>query len=150
MYQDYNGTYVYCTIKLLNQNIKNLDTTCETCHKFDTLQHYFVDCPVVKLFWSCPKSWFKYNVDFVINFGPLDILFGIPNYLKYLELDVLNLIILYANMYIKQHKENKKVTEFYEFQIDLKERILIKQQMLYSNGKKKIFDQKWNKLLENL
>ena len=123
---------------------------CDTCQKFDTLQHYFVDCPKVKLFWNCLKTWFKYNFDFVINFGPLDILFGIPNYLKNLELDVFNFIILYAKMYIKQCKENKKATEFYEFQIDLKERILIEQQILYSNGKKNLFDQKWNKLLENL
>ena len=63
---------------------------------------------------------------------------------------MLNFIILYAKMYIKQCKENKKVTEFNEFQIELKEMILIEQKNLYSNGKKNLFDQKWNKLLENL
>ena len=96
------------------------------------------------------KTWFKYSFDFVINFGPLDILFGVPNYQNSLEFSVLNFIILYAKMFIKNSKENQKVSVFYEFQIDLKERILLEQQILYSNGKQDVFDQKWNTLLENL
>ena len=123
---------------------------CNICHNIDSLQHYFIECPQIKLFWSCLKTWFKYNFDFVINFGPLDILFGVPNYANNLELSALNFIILYAKMYIKNCKDSLKITVFYEFQIDLKERILLEQQILYSNGKKNVFDQKWNTLLESL
>ena len=54
------------------------DKKCKFCKEIDNIQHYFFDCKNVSLFWNCVKTWFKYNFDFVIKFGPL----RIPNYDK--------------------------------------------------------------------
>ena len=126
------------------------DNKCKLCSEIDSIQHYFFDCKYVSLFWNCVKTWFKYNFDFVIKFGPLDILLGIPNYDDNLEINILNFVILYGKYYIKACKNKEKPIEFYEYQVQLKERMLIEERIHFLNHKEIVFQNKWCKLLDSL
>ena len=114
------------------------------------MQHSFVDCYIVKQFWGILKIWFKRNFDFVINFGPLDILLGIPNYDSNSDLNVLNFVILFAKSFIKKHRIYGKMFDFYQFQIELKKRVLIEKQILLSNGLLEQFEKRCETLLNSL
>ena len=84
---------------------KEAENNCLTCGEIDSLQHYFVDCTSVALFWKYIKTWYNYNFDFSITFGPLDILLGIPNYDENNEINILNFVILWGKSYIKTCKK---------------------------------------------
>ena len=82
---------------------------CNSCHVIDSLQHYFLDCKLVNFFWKHLKTWFHFNFATKVNFGPLDILLGLPNYGKESSIDVLNYIILFAKLYIQDCKLNQSI-----------------------------------------
>ena len=62
------------------------------------LSHYFAECQVVKGFGESVKRWFLRVFQFVINFTPLDILLGIPNYDNSNVIMNLNFVILLRNI----------------------------------------------------
>ena len=97
---------------------------CELCDTLDSLEHYFIECSIVKIFWNSFKLWWSTHFTFSINFGPLDILLGIPNPNDLNELKILNFCILLAKAFIRKCKENQKLIFFYEYQIDLKEQMI--------------------------
>ena len=141
--------YFPCQEKLYTWKIKE-SNLCPTCNKVDSLVHYFVDCNQVKILWGCLKTWCNYILKFKIQFGPLDILLGIPNYANQNEIDILNFIILFAKMFIKTCKNENKTIDFYDFQLRLKQRMIIEKQIMLSDGKSDIYDKKWKDLDENL
>ena len=63
---------------------------------------------------------------FVINFTPLDILLGIPNYDNSNVIMNLNLVTLFGKYFIYDCKNDKSV-DFYNFQAKLKTRMVIEE-----------------------
>ena len=70
------------------------DSKCTYCNVVDTLCHNFAECQLVKGFWESEKRCFLFVFHFVINFTPLDILLGIPNYDSSNVIMDLNFVIL--------------------------------------------------------
>ena len=123
---------------------------CNYCEKIDTLQHHFVDCEKVGMFWRSVKAWCLRNFQFTIEFGTLDILLGIPNEYKNLEINTLNFIILFGKNYIKTCKNAKKAVDFYEFQITLKNRMVLEKLIFCANNNEIKFEERWSNLADNL
>ena len=73
------------------------------------------------------KRWFLHVFQFVINFTPLDILLGIPNYDNSNVIMNLNFVILFAKYFIYDCKKNDKPVDFYNFQVKLKTRMVIEE-----------------------
>jgi len=91
--------YFPCKYNLHIWRIEDEDK-CTQCNEVDTLSHYFAECKMLESFWKILKTWFLRNFQFIINFTPLDILLGIPNYTKNCEIDILNFVILFAKNFI--------------------------------------------------
>ena len=64
---------------------------------------------------------------FFINFTPLDILLGIPNYDNSNVIMNFNFVILFAKYFIYDCKRNDKPVDFYNFQVKLKTRMVIEE-----------------------
>ena len=128
---------------------KEPENICLTCSEIDSLQHYFVDCTSVALFWNYIKTWYNYNVDFSITFELLNMLHGIPNYDENNEINILNFVILWGKSYIKTCKKKDCQPVFYDFQVCLKERMIIEEKIHIFNHTENKFH-KWSKLMESL
>ena len=87
---------------------------------------------------------------FVINFTPLDILLGIPNYDNSNVIMNLNFVILFAKYFIYDCKKNDKPVDFYHFQVKLKTRMIIEEYRSELYNRKLDFLVKWSVLSDSL
>ena len=124
--------------------------TCKYCQEIDTVQHSLVECAATKQFWQNLNIWYNAFFETIINFGHLDILFGIPKHNCNNEIDQVNFIILLAKKYIKEKRCFIKEIDFDSFKLEIKEGLQIEKQILLKNGKIEKFKKKWNKLAEAL
>ena len=74
----------------------------------------------------------------------------IINYDKNHEITILNFVLLFGKYYIKTCKIKEKAIEFYEYQVQLKERMLIEERIHFLNHTELVFENKWGKLLDSL
>ncbi len=117
---------------------------CNYCNnEIDTLGHYFVECNALHVFWKRLKAWFLTNFEFVINFKTLDILLGIPNYDKNVDIDILNFMLLFAKNYIYSCKKINNSIDFYTFQVKLKMHLEIEEYRCKLYNKLYEFNAKW-------
>ena len=129
---------------------KREDSACVLCGMVDTLEHYFIECSAIKIFWNSFKLWWRANFNFAINFGALDILLGIPNPNQLNEIRVLNFCILLAKAYVKKCKNKQQSIFFYEYQIELKERIVVEEYIYKLNNCEEKFNNDWECLVQSL
>ena len=141
--------YFPCNYRLHLWNIVE-DSKCTYCNIVDTLNHYFAECQVVKGFWESVKRWFLRVFQFIINFTPLDILLGIPNYDNSNVIMNLNFVILFAKYFIHDCKKNDKPVDFYHFQVKLKTRMVIEEYRSELYNRKLDFLVKWSVLSDSL
>ena len=125
------------------------EPSCQFCGKVDTLEHHFIECEQVRLFWKYVKRWFHNNFDFVIKFGPLDILLGIPSHGFNREIAQLNFIILFGKAFIRTCNLIKQPIDFYYFQIALKDRLILEKYKMATQNKKNYFNDMWRAVYEN-
>ena len=95
------------------------------------------------------KAWFLRNFEFVINFTPLDILLGIPNFEKNVEIDILNFVILYAKYFIYNCKKYNVSVDLYAFLVKVKTRMCVERYRCKIYNKFHEFENKWS-LLANV
>ena len=136
--------YILCKWNLLDNN------KCAYCNAVDTLSHYFAECESLRVFWKSLKSWFLRTFEFIINFTPLDILLGIPNYGKNNDIMNLNFVILFAKHFIYSCKKNDMSIDFYHFQVKLKTRMIIEEYRYNMYDRSLEFQQKWSILSDSL
>ena len=105
---------------------------------------------MVKGFGESLKRWFLRVFQFVINFTPLDILLGIPNYDNTNDIMNLNFVILFAKHFIYACKKNDKPVDLYNFQVKLKTRMVIKEYRSELCNRKLEFLEKWSVLSDSL
>ena len=77
---------------------------CTVCPDIDNLQHFFVQCKYVNIFWTELFSWLnsKFNYNLIVN--EQDILFGVSGISD--TILVVNYIILHAKWYIYKNRIN--------------------------------------------
>ena len=134
---------------ILYKWVKSDTNTCYLCNEIDTLEHTLVHCENVKDFWKYLKKMLKLVTGTTLQFGTLDIIFGLPNSENDNILMVFNFIILLAKSYIKTCRRNKTRAHLY-FQLLLKDIVLLEKQILLGNGHVDDFENNWRFLLENL
>ena len=99
--------------------------------------------------WGVCKEMVLRVFQFVINFTPLDILFGIPNYDNSNVIMKLNFVILFAKYFIYDCKKNDKPVDFYHFQVKLKTRMVIEEYRSELYNRKLEFLVKWSVLSDS-
>ena len=87
----------------------------------------------------------KKNFEFVTNFTPLDILLGIPNFDKNVEIDILNFVILFAKFFIHNCKKYNAPIALYPFLVKLKTYVTVQEYKckIYNNALQE-FERKWS------
>lgn len=125
---------------------KRDDGLCQSCSEIDTIEHFFASCKVVEEFWLNLRSWLRDNFTVLINFGALDILFGVPNETMMNEITVLNFIILYGKEYIKTSRFAEKPLNILTFLKHLKCRVDIENQILIDLDQVDIYNLMWRDL----
>ena len=141
--------YFPCNYNLKLWNIRD-NNRCSYCDEIDSLSHYFAKCHTVRLFWKSLKSWFLRIFQFIIKFTPLDILLGIPNHGKHIDITNLNFVILFAKNHIYNCKKNSMPVDFYSFQVKLKSRMLIEEYRSKMYNRTLEFEEKWSVLADSL
>ena len=123
---------------------------CVECNVVDSLEHHFVQCENVKLFWTMLLEWWNTIYEVSIKLHVLDIVFGIVNHDRDTMLSTLNFCILFAKYYIYKSKLDNKKVKFGKYKYELKQRILYEKCILAQDDKLAFFDERWNVLLTEL
>ena len=134
-------------LKLWNLADSNL---CDHCDEIDTLSHFFAECSAVNSFWRYLRAWFLRNFDFSINFTSLDVLLGIPNYEKNMEINILNFVMLFAKCFIYNCRKYNVSVDFYNFLVRLKSRVIVEEYRCKLYNRIMKYETKWTKLLDVL
>ena len=77
---------VNCNLKKWNQISSS---ECELCGKQDSLEHFIYECPTANALWLSINSWWKTEFAFSIPLSILEVLFGVPNEIVYIHLNML-------------------------------------------------------------
>ena len=125
-----------------------LDNKCESCNVYDSITHYFYNCPMATLFWNQLSKWLSNNCSIQISLAKIDVIFGIKSNLKDQCTQCVNYIIIHGKWYIYQCKLNKKVIFLLDFLLHLKHDLLIEKYIYISNGQMETFSKYWG-LLED-
>ena len=93
---------------------------CDTCQKTEYLEHFFVECALVKEFWKSMKSLILRDINKNISLTPQRIIFGINvneiNNREYTARDIkyINFAILVGKCpLVKQNTERSKILLWY-------------------------------------
>lgn len=141
--------YFPCKYNLKMWSLEN-SNLCDHCNEIDSLSHYFAECEFLNNFWKYLRTWFRHNFEFCIKFTALDILLGIPNYDKNIEISILNFVILFAKYFIYTCKKYTVPVDFYQFLVKLKSRVMVEEFRCKLYNKIMEFETKWSKLLDIL
>ena len=123
---------------------------CTYCNKIDDIEHYFVDCSIVQLFWKQLFNWLSHINKTVLSISNIEIIFGIINENNLDVLNVLNFCILFAKYFISRQKKNNSCIEFYKYQIELKNRLEVESIICTQQNKSECFNEMWKDILEHL
>ena len=134
--------YFPCKYNLHLWNLEN-NNICVYCNHIDTLSHYFAECTIVTMFWISVKKWFLRNFEFSINCTPLDILIGIPNFDKDVNISIFNFVVLFAKYFVYCCKQSNKPVDFFHFLVKLKTRIVYEEYRCKMFNKIHEFEMKW-------
>ncbi len=132
---------VPCNKWLYNIKIKE-NGTCDYCNETDDIQHFFIYCENIKVFWKCFINWWN-RIDLVdLNSFSEDIeeciIFGFPYVHDIIK--ELNYCILIAKYYIYiQRLCNQNKIDFYIFQTMLKNKLLIYECICKNRSKPYLF-----------
>lgn len=129
---------------------KELTPNCKYCDIEDSLEHYFYYCNISQAFWDRIRHWFAEHFDFIINFGVLDILLGIPNPAKQPEIMALNFVLLFAKQFIKMSKQEDSAISFAKFVNKFNKRIKIERHISINQNKIESFDITWGNYLNDV
>jgi exonuclease III len=135
-----------------NLNIYKIrtDNICDYCQEVDTIEHFLVDCNNTDSFWRQVFNWWAACFEVRFQVETYELIFGIPNEFNEHLVNQINFIILYGKYYIYRNKKNNKALDLYEFLLDCKNQMEIKQEIMFGNGEYEKFETKWGELNEYL
>ena len=103
----------------------------------------------IKLIFSLFNWWFSVTHT-VIHVSCLDIIFGIHNPECDDIIQAYNYCILFAKKFIYDMKLNMKDCDFYEYQIELKNRLEVEALLSTENGTNESFHRRWSDIINGL
>jgi hypothetical protein len=120
---------------------------CDICKEIDTIEHMLIYCSETYQFWQRIFKWWAESINVWFEVGTYEIIFGIPNENDESLVNQLNYFIMNAKYYVYKNKKAGKALLDYEFLIEVKKRLLMRQEsLLDSTGKVK--KNQWNELYE--
>ena len=138
-----------CNYFLQIWKIKN-SNLCTWCNDIDTIEHYIVKCKDTHNLWKTILNWWASNNETWFHVDTYEILFGIPNERNETIINQLNYIILIAKYYIYIQKQKNMLLDLYEFLLECKNRLNIKEEIMSAAGKLETFQEQWGRLSESL
>lgn len=119
---------------------------CALCHDhYETIEHLFFQCTVIKRFWTQLQSWYEAMTDTEVMFEEKFILFCKYNENKSTILDT---IALMAKQYIFRCKCMDHTPNFYDFKDEMFETCKIERRIACQTNRKKAFIKKWSLFLK--
>jgi hypothetical protein len=123
------------------------NNNCDICNEIDTIEHMLIYCSETYKFWQRIFNWWADNINVWFEVGTYEIIFGIPNENDENLVNQLNYFIIHAKYYVYKTKKAGKALLDYDFLLDIKNRLLMRQDIMAdSKGKSK--HSKWTELLE--
>jgi hypothetical protein len=119
---------------------------CEQCKCIDTIEHFLLECETTYTFWQQIFNWWAASMETWFQVNTYEIIFGIPNEFNEPIVNQINFIILYGKYYIYRNKKKEKPMHLYEFLLDCKNQIEIKQEIMANKGKIDKFQREWGEL----
>ena len=136
------------SLALWYEDVSNI---CQYCTKdVDTLEHYFMQCPDVKIFWSRLMQLWENTYGFSFALSKLDILFGIINENDDVVIDALNYCILVGKWYIYFVKYSSKKISFLHYLHLLKTKLQVLELIYCLKDKKDLFTDKWSMVYNSI
>ena len=127
---------------------KSEDGNCKFCPKYDTLEHYFFECEILKSFWNNFTQWWYGKTECNFELGHLDVLFGEINELKEPIIDAFNYCLLFAKKYISMCKLNEQQCIFQNFISYLLKKLIVLDYHAELKGKSSDFNKKFGMLMK--
>ena len=131
-----------CGAKLFQWKITNM-SQCQYCDQYDHITHFFYECESTKSFWDQLINWINNITHVKVPLSKIDILFGIP-FVKDNFLYCVNFIILLCKWYIYNCKLNTKTLFLLEFVNDFKDKLVLEEFIMNTNGQSAEFINIWN------
>lgn len=123
---------------------------CSYCDCFESIEHYFFECPNLKTFWNQFLGWFSHTLKIEVKIGSLDVIFGIVNNNDLVAIQVLNFCILFAKFFIYKRKSSSADIDFYTYQVELKHRLEIEHMICMQQGRLNLYYNVWESVENNL
>ena len=120
---------------------------CDICKEIDTIEHMLIYCSETYQFWQRIFKWWAESMKVWFEVGTYEILFGIPNENDESLVNQLNYFIMNAKYYVYKRKKAGKDLLNFEFLIEVKKRLLMRQETLVDSSGKANKTQ-WNELYE--
>ena len=143
--------YIPCRYNLYKWK-KSDDDLCNYCNgkNVDAIEHYLVECPISKEFWSKFFAWWKMIYDVNIGVNVLDIVFGIANQDQETVLNSLNFCILFGKFYIYKCKKGETTILFEDFKHELYNRLKCESYLMQMENNNEVFHNNWYNIMESL
>ncbi len=126
---------IACNKWLANIKIRT-DSICNFCKKEDTLEHFFLHCQNVELFWKHWHTWWNFCTEFVVSCSDVIsecILLGFPGEDNIIS--VLNYCVLIAKHYIYSKKiKHDNNLDLYQYLVYLKQKLKFEKQVCEHNS----------------
>ena len=104
--------YVNCNANLFKWKIVD-SPNCVDCNIYDSIEHFFYNCPKVAYFWKNVQVWLFNVLETNIKFTVLEVLLGILQENQYSK--ICNYVILHGKKYIYEAKGKQKEISTIEF-----------------------------------
>ena len=140
-----NHNIIYTKDKLKRAKITT-DDLCYLCKSEQhTMQHMFLKCSHVTLFWNEFFDWWSQVTSEKVQLPDSTILYGPTSPLKYHQ--PLSLALLVAKYFIYKCNLNEQPLLFSLFKIQLRENIMTERYIAIKNKTSKLFNEKWKCLI---
>jgi hypothetical protein len=132
-----------CKHNLLTWKIEDNDI-CKVCKvDRDFIEHHLVACPSNLQFWNSFFAWWKSNMSMSFPVDTYDILFGLVNPNSDIVILQLNFMMLHRTYYIYKSKQQGKIPELYDFLVEMKNVLDIKQANMTAKGVESKYNKTW-------
>jgi len=136
-----------CGLKLKHWRIQETPN-CPTCLVTDDIEHYFVTCKNVDVFWSSLRKWWYKLCKNCVRFNSKEIILGsLDSSCHRIQI---NYIILKGKWFIHKRKLTNQVCDFLSFLSELKGELNMERQIYFRNKKGKMFEKLWNFVYDEL
>ena len=139
---------ITCNHWLFNAKIK-ISPNCVSCMVDDTIEHFFIECTLVTLFWTSLNRWWKRLSNALYNISDTHILFG---FFEKSPLNAcLNFILILAKKFIHDCKMNEqKNISFFPFIKVLKIQLSLEEAICAAKGDLDNFNTTFGTIYENI